>query len=183
MKNEKIFSDELERIVDVKNSFMDFLQKFNDGDVRINNDYILYRSSNVTDNHEIKLPNSQIRLYGLIYNFTIKLFDTEEELINYVKNGNESYKNVCAIDYLGDFAGRNYVIKITYLDGKYVLCTQSEDFLFHYDLNIEKSKEEQKPVWEVKEWNLESIYNYLELKEIILDNPFKNIFNLIRGKK
>ena len=173
-KTEKLFSDELESLVCSRNRYMEFIQSVNPEDVRITN-IVLYQSNLIDDNESLELPESQMRLYAFLERFDAIPFDTEKDLTEYVRSSQEPFQNVCAVDYLGDFAGRNNVVKIIYLDGRYTLCTatkgESGVNLHHDVLNVQKSKTAGEPIWEVDNWGLKTIYEEFRNKGFI---PYEN---------
>ena len=173
-KTEKLFSDELERLVCSRNRYMEFIQSVNSEDVRITN-IVLYQSNLIYDKESLQLPESQMRLYAFLKRYDAIPFDAEEDLTEYVRSSQEPFQNVCAVDYLGDFAGRTNVVKITYLDGRFTLCTATRSetgVSIHHDvLNAQKSKTAGAPIWEVDNWGLKTIYEAFRSKGVI---PYEN---------
>ena len=90
-----------------------------------------------------ELPKSKMRLYGFNGVFSSSYFDTEKELIEYVKTHNTSNGSICVIDYLGNVAGYSDVIKVTYENGEYVLYTAVDEYgygKYNYERSIYKGE-------------------------------------------
>lgn len=107
--NPKVFSDELIAMLETKekdNFIGDILTRFVDGEPK-----------NI--NPLTKIPEPQMRLYGFYGAFSSSFFDREFELLDWVRNHNNTdFGDVCVIDFLGNVAGRSDVIRITFKDGK-----------------------------------------------------------------
>jgi len=170
VKTEVLFSDELRSLVLSKNRFTTVLQSFQEDDARITNS-VLYQTNLIDDSELLELPESQMRLYVFLNRYDSIPFETEAELVEYVRNSQEPFLNVCVVDYLGDFSERDNVVKITYLDGKYAICAAREDEvgfgLYHDVLNLQESRDNGEPVWDVDSWGLKTIYAAFRRKGII----------------
>ena len=80
------------------------------------------------------------KLYGFSGWFITKYFETEKELENFCETNGTQYGSKCIIEYLGDFEGRESVIKKTFLDRKESLIICPIDY--HYlELYNSKTKE------------------------------------------
>lgn len=184
-KKEKLFSDELEKFVCCRNRSMEFFQSFQEEDIRITNS-VLYQTNLIDDTEAMELPESQMRLYAFLNRYDSIPFNTESELAEYVRNNQEPFQNICVVDYLGDYAGRNNVIKITFLDGRSTLCAATKDEvgfgLYHDVLNVPKSKIAGEPIWDIDKWDLKTIYEAFREKGIIPDgdDPYTKMIRLNR---
>lgn len=187
LDDSKMFSDELIETLETKeedNPIGDILKKFCDGEPK-----------NVNPLTEI--PDPQMRLYGFSGAFNSAYFDTEEELIEWVKNHNTDFGDVCVIDYLGNVAGRSDVIRKTYKSGKsnlYVACDEDGYGIY----NFERSTYRGEFVWEYNHGSLREMYSAFRDRGISFENDIydeidkrhqkilelfreKNLFNM--GKK
>lgn len=156
-KESKLFSNEL---IDVLNNKKDEQQwdmkRYVDGEPK-----------NV--NPLTKIPESQMRLYGFLGIFKSAFFDTEEELIKYVKETELGIGSVCVIDYLGTVAERSDVIKLTYKSGKEVLYTAvNEDGYGIY--NHERSVYRGEFVWEYNHGSLSEMYSAFRDRGIVFED-------------
>ena len=187
LDDSKMFSDKLIETLETKeedNSIGDILKRFCDGEPK-----------NVNPLTEI--PEPQMRLYGFSGAFNSAYFDTEEELIEWVKNHNTDFGDVCVIDYLGNVAGRSDVIRKTYKSGKsnlYAACDEDGYGIY----NFERSTYRGEFVWEYNHGSLREIYSAFRDRGISFENDIydeidkrhqkilelcreKNLFNM--GKK
>ena len=148
LDDSKIFSDELIETLDNKNETSTagkILKKMCDGEPK-----------NVNPLTEI--PEPQMRLYGFSGAFNSEYFDTEKELIEWIKNHNTNFGDICVIDYLGKVAGRSDVIRKTYKSGKSKLYTAcDEDGYGIY--NFERSTYCGEFVWEYNHGNIREMYS------------------------
>lgn len=111
------------------------------------------------------MPEFKMRLYG----FQDTFFDTEDELIEYVKNHNSTVDNVCVIDFLGDVAGQSDVIRITSKSGKQILYTVvDEDGYGIY--NQERSIYKGEYVWEYNYGSISKMYSAFRDRGIIFED-------------
>lgn len=102
------------------------------------------------------LPNPQMRLYGYSGVFENLFFDTEEELMEYLRVQNIQPNGKSVIDYLGNVLGRSDVIRLTDNNGKQTFYTAIDNdgyATYHH----EKSMNKKEFIWE---------YNYGDLREI-----------------
>ena len=187
LDDSKMFSDELIETLETKeeeNSFGDILKRICDGEPK-----------NVNPLTEI--PEPQMRLYGFSGAFNSAYFDTEKELIEWVKNHDTDFGDVCVIDYLGNVAGRSDVIRKTYRSGKsnlYVACDEDGYGIY----NFERSTYRGEFVWEYNHGSLREMYSAFRDRGISFENDIyaeidkrnqkilelcreKNLFNM--GKK
>ena len=154
-----MFSDELIETLETKeedNSIGDILKRFCDGEPK-----------NVNPLTEI--PEPQMRLYGFSGAFNSAYFDTEKELIEWVKNHDTDFGDVCVIDYLGKVAGRSDVIRKTYKSGKsnlYVACDEDGYGIY----NFERSTYRGEFVWEYNHGSLREIYSAFRDRGISFEN-------------
>ena len=64
-----------------------------------------------------EIPEPQMRLYGFSGVFHSAFFDTEEELQLWISDHSIEFGSICVLDYLGDIAGREDVMRYTYMNG------------------------------------------------------------------
>ena len=115
------------------------------------------------------IPESKMRLYGFIGIKNNIFFDTEKEIMEYIKLNNLSISNTCIIDYLGLVAGCNDVIKVTYKDGNtnmYSPCDKDGYVVYNYD----KSYYQGESVWEYNIGSIDDIINAFKDRNIIKEN-------------
>lgn len=157
--NTKIFSDELLSAVESKkeeNKMEKLSKEFVDG-----------KPKNVNPLTEI--PEPQMRLYGFSGAFKSAFFDTEAELMEYVKTHNTQFGNICVMDYLGTVADRSDVIRLTYKSGKQVLYTfVDEDGYGVY--NNERSTYSGEFVWEYNHGTISEMYSAFRNRGIVFEN-------------
>lgn len=155
----KMFSDELIDVVENKkeeNKMGKLLKKFVDG-----------KPKNV--NPLTKIPEPQMRLYGFSGAFNSAFFDTEAELIEYVKTHDTQFGSICVMDYLGNVADRSDVIRLTYKSGKQVLYTSvDEDGYGIY--NNERSIYRGEFVWEYNHGSISEMYSAFRDRGIVFED-------------
>ena len=153
----KIFSDELVELVEnSKDEAGDLLKKFVDGEPK-----------NINPLTEI--PEPKMRLYGFSGAFKSVFFDTEAELIEYIKTSDTTFGNVCVIEYLGYVAGRNDVIRVTYKDAESKLYTSvNEDGYGIY--NDERSIYKGEYVWEYSYGSIREMYSAFRNRGIVFQD-------------
>ena len=155
----KMFSDDLLNVIDGKkdsNKTTTIFKKMVDGEPK-----------NIDPLKEI--PEPQMRLYGFSGAFKSAFFDTEEELIEYVKNHNTDFGNICIIEFLGNVAGQSDVIGEIYRSGRKVLYTAvDEDGYGIY--NRERSRYRGEFVWEYNHGNIREMYSAFRDRGIIFED-------------
>lgn len=153
----KIFSDDLIDLVENdKDEMGTLLKKFVDGEPK-----------NIDPLTEI--PEPQMRLYGFSGAFKSAFFDTEEELIEYVKTHDTQFGSICVMDYLGTVANRSDVIRVTYKSGKQKLYTSvNEDGYGVY--NNERSIYKGEYVWEYNHGSIREMYSAFRDRGIVFEN-------------
>ncbi len=105
-----------------------------------------------------EIPAPQMRLFGFSGIFKSAYFDTEEELLEYVRNNNVSLELVCVIEYLGTVAGCSDVIRLIDRNGNGVLYTAvDEDGYGIY--NHERSVYRGEFVWEYYHGQIGAMYS------------------------
>ena len=155
----KIFSDELIEVLDSK--------KEEDTAGKILKRMFNGEPKNVNPLTEI--PKPQMRLFGFSGVFNSAYFDTEEELIEWVKNHNIDFGDICVMDYLGTVAGRSDVIRLTYKNGKSVLYTAvDEDGYGIY--NEDRSIYRGEFVWEYNYGSISDKYAAFRNRGIVFKN-------------
>ena len=159
LDDSKMFSDELIETLETKkkdNSTGEILKRLCDGEPK-----------NVNPLTEI--PEPQMRLYGFSGAFNSAYFDTEEELIEWVKNHNTYFGDVCVIDFLGKVAGRSDVIREIYKSGKsnlYAACDEDGYGIY----NFERSTYRGEFVWEYNHGSLREMYSAFRDRGISFEN-------------
>lgn len=180
LDDSKMFSDELIKTLETKeedNSIGDILKRFCDGEPK-----------NVNPLTEI--PEPQMRLYGFSGAFNSAYFDTEKELIDWVKNHNTDFGDICVIDYLGKVAGCSDVIRKTYKSGKsnlYAACDEDGYGIY----NFERSTYRGEFVWEYNHGSIRKMYSAFRDRGISFENDIygeidkrnQKILELCREKK
>jgi len=152
----KLFSDELINVLNNKKDEPQWdMKRYVDGEPK-----------NVNPLTEI--PETQMRLYAFL-GFTRTFFDTEEELIEFIKTNNSHFGNVCVMDFLGKVADCDDVIRLTYQSGKEVLYTAvNEDGYVKY--NPERSFYKGEFVWEYNYGQIRDMYSAFRDRGIVFEN-------------
>lgn len=123
----------------------------------------------VNKNPLTEISTPQMRLYGFSGAFKSAFFDTEEELTEYVENNDTSFGCICAIEYLGNVAGRSDVIRETSKNGITVLYTAvDEDGYGIY--NSERSTYRGEFTWEYNHGDLREMYSAFRDRGIVFEN-------------
>lgn len=115
------------------------------------------------------IQDSKIRLYVFYNVIKNEYFDTEDELLKWLRSNNNLEGNSCIVEYLGELFGRSDVIRITYYNApaKYVVAT-SED---SYDIfNEQRSYLQNEYIWEYNKGDLRDIYKELKNRGIVFQN-------------
>lgn len=156
-KDNQLFSNEL---IDIMNNKKDEkhwdMKRYVDGEPK-----------NINPLTEI--PQSQMRLYGFSGIFKSKFFDTEKELIEYVKNNKLGYGSICIMDFLGNVAGCSDVIRLTYKSGKDVLYTVVNEYGYG-KYNPERSYYKGEFVWESQNGQIREMYSAFRDRGIVFEN-------------
>lgn len=184
----KMFSENLLRAIDTKKGEIKTptaLKKICDGEPK-----------NINPLEEI--PKPQMRLYVFLGAFNNSaFFDTEEELIEWIKTHNTNLGNICIIDFLGNVAGCEDVIRITSRDGKSKFCTAVDEEGYGI-YNSERSIYKGEFVWEYNHGSISDIHSAFRDRGIHFEDDIyakidernqkimqmfreKNLFNM--GKK
>lgn len=151
----EMFSDELIDAFENKRNKENKLEKFVDD-----------KSKNVNPLTEI--PKPQMKLYGFSGAFSCAFFETEEELIEYVKTSDTAFGNICVIEYLGKVANRSDVIRVSYKDRTPKLYTSiDEDGYAIYNDN--RSIEKGEYVWEYMHGNISEMYSAFRDRGIVFE--------------
>ena len=131
------------------------------------------------------IPKPRKRLYGISDTSSSKgiFFQTEEELKNFLENTcNElpgMSSQVCAVEYLGNVASRDDVIRIIFLNGKSYLVRIKEDTSWHNNVyevyNENESIKEGTFIWDTKLGDLRLYYKAfldagIDFKDIVIEN-------------
>ena len=153
----KLFSNELINILNSKKDEPQWdMKRYVDGDPK-----------NINPLTEI--PEPQMRLYGFYGAFKSSFFDTEEELIEYVKTNNTQFGSICVMEYLGNVAGKSDVIRLTYKSGKSVLYTSvNEDGYGIY--NNERSIYRGEFIWEYNHGSISEMYSAFRDRGIVFED-------------
>lgn len=123
----------------------------------------------VNKNPLSEIPTPQMKLYGFSGVFKSTFFDTEEELMEYVKNNDTSWGSLCVIEFLGNVADRSDVIRKTSENGMTTLYTVvDEDGYAIY--NSERSTYRGEFTWEYNHGNLRTMYSAFRDRGIVFEN-------------
>ncbi len=159
LDDSKIFSDELLKELhnkEEKNELGEIVLSLIDGEAK-----------NINPLKE--MPKSQMKLYGFSGAFNSVFFDSEEELIEWIKTHSTDFGNICVMDYLGTVAGRRDVIRLTYKNGKSVLYTAcDEDGYAIY--NEKRSIYKGEFVWEYNYGSISDEYAAFRDRGIVFEN-------------
>lgn len=127
---------------------------------------------NLSQNYNKQLSERLIpkmRLYGISKIHKDIFFDTEYELIQFMKKYNLNSSNICVAEFIGDFAGRKDVIRMILKNGVQLLYTVvDEDGYGIY--NYEKSISRGEFVWEYNYGNISEIYSAFRNRGIVFEN-------------
>lgn len=116
-----------------------------------------------------EIPEPQMKLFGFSGAFNSVYFDTEEELIEYVKNNDTTFGNICVIEYLGEVANCKDVIREINKNGREVLYTAvDEDGYGIY--NRERSIYRGEFVWEYNHGRIKEMYSAFRNRGITFEN-------------
>ena len=114
--------------------------------------------NNLNDEKVLKeIPESKMRLYCYSCVLKTDVFNTMEELDNYVNSGHIHRGEKVLIDYLGNMADKIDVIRVTYSDDS-VRYFSVVDELAVEIYNEEKSNTLGKYIWEYEFGDLKDIY-------------------------
>jgi len=118
-------------------------------------------------------PEPQMKLYGYEGFSFSAFFDTEEELLEHLKNLDTDMSFgmglICLVEYMGKMAGKTDVIRKTYSNGKTVLkATATEDHVATY--NEQRSYHQGKFVWEGDPGSLRSEFDAFKKRGIEIEN-------------
>lgn len=107
------------------------------------------------------LPESQMRLYCAVQNYTRYFFDTKKELYDFMKSSDIRTDSIYAIDYIGEANGRDRVIKVTYTNGHEMLYNKVDEYGWngHAIYDPHKSNSTSKYIWEYHLSSIDDIYN------------------------
>lgn len=117
---------------------------------------------------------SQQRLYRVNCNLLVaELFDSEEKLLQYIEGNQSKLENsICVsisiLDFVGDFVGRQDVIRVVSSTGEFYFCTTVDDE--HYAVYNKKRGQEGQPIWELEFGSMKDIYTAFRNKGIIFQN-------------
>lgn len=151
----KMFSDELIDVFENKSTKKNKLKTFVDNKTK-------------NDNPLTEIPEPQMRLYGFSGFFNSEFFNTEEELMEYVKTADTEFGNLCVIEYLGNVAGCSDVIRVSYKDRTPKLYTSvDEDGYGIYNDN--RSIEKGEYVWEYNHGNISEMYSAFRVRGIVFE--------------
>ena len=113
------------------------------------------------------LPESKLKLYCVQDAFDSEFFDTTDEQELCMKMKKTDVKRKITIEYLGEVAGKNNVIKEIKINGDYRLISIKNEN--EYDVyNVEKSNYKGDFVWDHYYGNTKSVYNAFKERNIIL---------------
>lgn len=123
----------------------------------------------------VDIPEPMTTLYGLVDIFVSQFFETLEELKSFLKEHNGELEEYYILEYLGDMAGRDDVIRITYKSDhgervQYYAPTSTE----HYGVyNHQRSIYCGKHIWEVQDGNyLKEFFDALKEHGLEMKNDY-----------
>lgn len=121
----------------------------------------------------VKIPESQMTLYSFYGAFENEFFETEEEVLNYLRYNGHPHTSICIIEYLGNFAGHTDVIKRSFKNDNQIiesklLSIHSDDCYSEYDQ--QSSMRLGKHIWKHSYGTLRIIYSAFRNREIVLEN-------------
>lgn len=121
-------------------------------------------------------PKVKMRLYGLIYKSGINIyFDTEKELIDYIKEYGCLESLPTILEYLGNYLGRNDVIRKTIIDSKSKFYTRIDNNNYAI-YNHKRSFYKGEHVWEYNHGNINDLYNeFIKRGITIKENNINNV--------
>lgn len=123
----------------------------------------------------VDIPEPTTTLYGLVDIFASQFFETLEELKSFLKEHNGKLEEYYILEYLGDMAGRDDVIRITYKSNRgeqvqYYAPTSTE----HYGVyNHQRSIYCGKHIWEGQDGNyLREFFDALKKHGLVMKNDY-----------
>lgn len=128
-------------------------------------------SSNLNTKNDLlfKIPDSMMLIYSFETPYEKKYFDTDKDLVKYIKNNDTNFAKISTIEYIVNVADRSDVIKETYIDGTFLLFTAiDEDGYEIYNNDISNYKNEF--VWEYEYGNIGSMYSAFRDRGIVFQN-------------
>ncbi|MBQ7790256.1 MAG: hypothetical protein IJ399_03235 [Bacilli bacterium] len=106
------------------------------------------------------LPESKMRLFCAVVDYKRNFFDTEEELIDFIKNSDIRVDDIYILDYLDEVYNRDRVIKVTFMNGHEMLYSKVDEygwngFAIH---DPHKSFSSNKYIWNYYGTSIDDIY-------------------------
>ena len=148
----------------MKKTFSEYLnqekEKYEKADIYTQLQYLYYMRKQNVNGKPIK--DSEKLLYRYKCGKSFIYFQTEYELVSYLKKHSQGLRNISIIDYIGEFENKDDVIRIIGLTStRFVVDKNINE---HFEYNIPRSTYEQSPVWVTEEGNIHELI--LELKKI-----------------
>lgn len=97
-----------------------------------------------TRNKKVDMPESKMRLYAYIGAFNCEFFDSVEDLQRYVSVVGLKDGQICTLDYLGNIGEIPNVIKLTDVNGNYILLEKEQGLRQIYSAFRERGAFENK---------------------------------------
>lgn len=108
----------------------------------------------------LHLPESKRKLYCAVVNYERNFFDTEKELIEFIKSCEVRIDDIYILDYLDEVYDRDRVIRVTFMNGHEMLYSKVDEygwdgFVIH---DPSKSISSKKYIWNYYYGNIDDIY-------------------------
>lgn len=106
-------------------------------------------------------------LYVFLGEFSNKYFENENEWIDYCKKSHDLFASSCIIEYIGNYAGKDDVIKYRDEDGDhyFVVCDEVSYYSYQPDGNTNSIFS-----WQQVNGSIEWMYNAFRNKGIVFKN-------------
>ena len=148
----------------MKKTFSEYLnqekEKCENADIYTRLQYLYYVREQNINGKPIKYNEKLFYRYKWGNSFIY--FQTEYELVDYLKKHSQGLKNIAIIDYIGEFENKDDVIRIIDLTSTRLVIDKNINE--HLEYNFPRSKYEQLPVWVTVEGNIHDLI--LEFKKI-----------------
>lgn len=106
---------------------------------------------------KVVLPTSKVEIYGLDNKNKKIFFNTIEARSRF----DDFIGRPITYDYIGTFAGKREVIKVTFEDNKDFRIVTRKDNETYYSLNAYEWERGNKNIWNVKDGNLTTLYHMI----------------------
>lgn len=106
-------------------------------------------------------------LYVFLGEFSKKYFESEREWKDYCEKSHDPFPSICIIEYIGDFAGKDDVIKYRNFDGERYLAACDDVSYYDYQANQDNHDIFN---WQQLDGSIEWMYEAFRDKGIIFKN-------------